>query len=123
MKPIKWAKCTYILTLIFAVQVMLASLARADSLNVTVCTLALYLLTNTQDVKKKHFRMLVFFLAFSFLYDILWQFFHDGAEGQLEGNSAIISFGKWMQLIMVFYKVILLVVYWKASIDFDKMID
>lgn len=84
MRPIKWAKCTYILTVIYTLLVMVASLARADSMNVTVCTLALYFLTNTNDVKNKHFRLLVLALALSLVYDLIYLVMKDGHEGQLE---------------------------------------
>lgn len=81
MRPIKWAKCTYILTVIYTLLVMVASLARADSMNVTVCTLALYFLTNTNDVKNKHFRLLVLALALSLVYDLIYLVMKDGHEG------------------------------------------
>ena len=86
LRPIKWARCTFILTIIFTVMVIISSMARTDSMNVTVCALGIYLLMNTREVKKQSFRMLVVGLCMSLVYDLVWQFMKDGAEGQLEKN-------------------------------------
>jgi hypothetical protein len=84
--PIKWARCTYIATVVYAVLVMIASMARADSLNVTICALALYLLTNTNQMKRRHFRFLIIAIVLSLIYDLIYMLMHESNKsGELEG--------------------------------------
>lgn len=88
MRPIRWARLTFQLTIIYTVLVMISCLARADSLNITVCCLAIYLLKHTGEVTKQSFRSLVVLLLLSLLYDFLWRMLQNEDENNLlEGAS------------------------------------
>ena len=126
LKPIRWAYCTFVLTLIYTVLVLVSSIHRADSLNVTVCSLGIYLLINTENVKKSSFRLLVAALIVSLCYDVAWSLLKDSSEGQFEDKNAphwIIEISKWVQWLLIGFKVVLIFVFWKASIDFAALID
>ena len=94
---IKWARCTYIATVLYAVLVMIASLARADSLNVTICALALYLLTDTSQMKRRHFRFLIIAILLSLIYDIIYMLMHESNKsGELEGApNSLVEIAQW----------------------------
>lgn len=47
MAPFKWSKLTFIFLMIYAVLVILSSMARADQMGVTVCALGINTLLNT----------------------------------------------------------------------------
>ena len=74
VRPIKWASLTFTLTIIYTVLVIMCCMTRADSLNITVCCLAIYLLLYTNDVSKRSFRALVLLTLLSLLYDLIWYF-------------------------------------------------
>lgn len=72
MPPIPWARCTFFLTFLFTLTTCLAHFNKADFVNLTVCSLAIYLLLNADNVKKSSFRMLVGGTILSIAYDLLW---------------------------------------------------
>lgn len=47
---VKWARCTYIMTLIFTLLTCLVNFYKADFINITVCTVAIYLLHHVDRV-------------------------------------------------------------------------
>lgn len=49
VKQIKWARATFILTVIFSIVTCLVNFYKADFLNLTICTVAIYILSNPQD--------------------------------------------------------------------------
>jgi inner membrane protein involved in colicin E2 resistance len=83
MRPVQWAKLTFRLTIIYTVLVMLSCMAKADSLNITVCCLAIYQLMHTSEVTKNSFRGLVLLLLLSLVYDMLWYFMQSEQENSL----------------------------------------
>lgn len=89
-----------------------------------MCALGIYLLTNTNDAKKQHFRLLVAALALSLCYDVAWVFLRDGAESQLEQVSSwVVTAAQWVQVLLMVFKVVMIFVFWKASHDFAALID
>jgi lipopolysaccharide export LptBFGC system permease protein LptF len=46
--------------------------SRPDFINMTVCIVALYMMFNTERISKTKFKMLVFGIIISLLYDIVW---------------------------------------------------
>jgi hypothetical protein len=73
-RPIRWARLCFTATLIYTVLNLLAGLYRADFVNITVCVVAIYLLSNPSEVHKSSFRILVAGTVLSFCYDLLWHF-------------------------------------------------
>lgn len=130
--PIQYAKFTYVMSGIFAVLVCLTSLARADSMNVTVSALSIYLLFNSKDgennkvaAKKseKAFRGLCAGLVVSAIYDIVWHVMRDSAEGQNEMGNIVVEVASWLQVVAVLFKVVMCFVFWKASLGYAAVID
>ena len=74
----KWAKATFVMTLIFLVITLLVNFYKADFLNLTVCTVAIYLLSNAKDVQPRQFRYLVAGTILSLVYDVLWLLLRSG---------------------------------------------
>lgn len=86
-RPIKWARCCFTLTAIYTVLNLLAGLYRADFLNITVCAVAIFLLTNPGEVNKSHFRLLVFGTFVSIVYDGLWHAMQSQSEQEAEDGG------------------------------------
>lgn len=68
----RWSRITFIMTFIFLIITLLIHFYKADFVNLTVCTVAIYLLSNAKDAQPKHFRYLVAGTILSFVYDVLW---------------------------------------------------
>jgi uncharacterized membrane protein len=51
--------------------VLLCSLCRTDSLNITVAVLCLYSVYQPHAIKRRHVRLVILFMLLSFLYDIV----------------------------------------------------
>lgn len=62
----------FTLTIIYTVLNLFAGLYRADFVNITVCAVAIFLLTNPDVVHKTSFRLLVAGTVISLVYDIAW---------------------------------------------------
>ena len=67
------------MTILFTIVTCLVHFYKADFVNLTVCTIAIHLLTNAKDARPEHFRYLVAGTILSFIYDIVWLVmrFHD----------------------------------------------
>ena len=123
----KWSRATFVLTIIFLVITLFIHFYKADFVNLTVCTVAIYLLSNAKDAQPKHFRYLVAGTALSFVYDLLWMILRgqgmmsDDEEGNVEASIRSFSFTMvWIGLVC---KVIMLFVYWMASLKYEDIID
>ena len=124
IRPILWAKLTFKLTIIYTVLVMLSCMAKADSLNITVCCLAIYQLVHTSEVTKNSFRGLVLLLLLSIAYDFIWYLMQSEQENNfIDGTTLIPQVAQWVQFGLLFFKPLMVVVYWKASIDFAAILD
>jgi len=88
----------------------------------TIITVAFYMLNNTDRIKKSTFRNLVFALLFSFFYDLFWffeaysEYTSDKQKDNLE--FSIKKFSATMSLLSMIFRVIVIAVFWKDSIDF-----
>lgn len=121
-----WARLCYWLTGVYTVLNMLGCMYRADFLNVTVCAIAIYLLTSANEIQKKTFRLLVFGTFVSFIYDIVWHFMQsESADAASEAGTGgfLRSFVHWVLLFMMVFKIVMMFVFWKASVDFPALID
>ena len=112
------------MTILFTIMTLLVHFHKADFVNLTVCTLAIYLLDNARDVQPKHFRYLVIGTILSFSYDIIWLLMRSG-DGEEVGDieETIRKFSKWMTIISLIFKVIMVFVFWMASMRFEDIID
>lgn len=99
-------------------------MARADSLNITVCCLAIYLLMHSAEVTKNSFRGLVLLLLLSLVYDLVWYVMQSEEENNLlDGTTFVPQLAHWVHFGLLFFKPIMVLVYWKASIDFAAILD
>ena len=124
----KWSRATFIMTFIFLIVTLLIHFYKADFVNLTVCTVAIYLLSNAKDAQPKHFRYLVAGTIISFVYDILWMILRGSdmsGDDEESGNveAAIRKFSLFMVYIGLVCKFIMTFVYWMASMRFEDIID
>ena len=124
--PINWPRLCFILTGAYTVLNMLACMYRADFLNVTVCAIAIFLLTNANEIQRKTFRLLVAGTFLSFVYDIIWEFMQSeagDAASEAGTGAGLRSFGHWVMTFMMVFKIVMMFVFWKCSVDFASLID
>jgi len=127
-KQPSWAKATYIMTILFLIVTLLIHFYKADFVNLTVVTVAIYLLTNANDAQQKHFRYLVAGTILSFVYDVFWLILRSGelaGDDEEDGGmeASIRKFSLVMVIVGLVFKVIMTFVYWMASMRFEDIID
>lgn len=81
------------------------------------------MLLNLQQVAHNHFRWLVGGLFLSLFYDLLWLCLSRGASNQDYSGleSSIQAFGSLMSLLSFFTRLLMAIVFWKDSLDFDNI--
>lgn len=126
-QPIAWYDLTVAVTWIQLGLIVLCMLKRPCMLGLTVMLLALYVLHFPQVITRKTFRYLVALLAATWVYDFVWFAIIDSssADEDLEdgGNEYKINrFTKFVSWISLLFKLIVVLVYWKDSIDFRSII-
>lgn len=72
LKNVRWARATFVMTILFTIMTCLVHFYKADFVNLTVCAIAIHLLSNAKEAQPKHFRYLVAGTILSFVYDVLW---------------------------------------------------
>lgn len=127
-QPIKWAKCTFILTFVFLFVTILVHFYKADFVNLTVCTLAFLLLSNADKSNKTHFRLLTAGIVVSMAYDVAWFILKseellskDDGDGGVE--ETIRKFSLTMAIISFILKIVMSFVYWMASMNYADILD
>ena len=118
---------TKVLVWIFACLTMLLMFKRPAFVNITVAALALYVLDNPQNISRQTFRGLVLLLVLSWAYDFIWLFFIDASvseEDEEDGGNEykLRRFIRLLSYIALMFKVILVLVFWKDSLDFRNII-
>lgn len=69
---VPWYSLTKLVLGIQTVLTILVLFFRSDFVNLTVCTAAIYMLNNTDRIRKWTFRALVAGIFLSLIYDLLW---------------------------------------------------
>ena len=118
---------TKVLVWIFACLTMLLMLKRPAFVNITVAALAFYVLENPQNISRQTFRGLVLLIVLSWVYDFIWLFFIDASvseEDEEDGGNEykLRRFIRVLSYIALMFKVILVLVFWKDSLDFRNII-
>jgi hypothetical protein len=84
------------------------------------------MLSDYKRLQHKTFRKLILYLPFSFLYDLFWLLFSGGSLGHLEdpesSDHTVKVFSYYMSLVSMFFRVIVIGVFAKASADFRIII-
>lgn len=138
MKEIPWFRWTLNLTFVYTVLTILVCFHRQDFLNVsyicialsclqlTVCTVAIYMLLNLDRVTQYTFRYLVLGIFISIIYDLFW-FSINSMEYEGENKNdvgverRIKLFSFYTSVISFFVRLIMALIYWKDSLDFDNI--
>ena len=127
-KQFKWARATFVMTFIFTIMTCLVHFYKPDFVNLTVCAVAIHLLSNAKDARPEQFRYLVAGTILSFGYDVLWLLLKgpdyagdDEEEGGVE--AAVRRFSLIMTIIALVFKFVMTFVYWMASMRFEDIID
>jgi len=83
---VPWYTLTKVVLGIQTILTVMTLFFRTDFVNLTVCTTAIYMLSNTDKIKKWTFRGLVFGIFISLIYDLLWFFFQEQSNDREDGG-------------------------------------
>ncbi len=102
-------------------------LKRNCFLSITVAALALYVLEFPQSISRQTFRGLVLLLFVSWVYDFVQLFLIDSSaseEDEEDGGNEykLRRFTRLFSYIALIFKVIVVLVFWKDSLDFRNII-
>jgi hypothetical protein len=110
---------------IYFVLTALSMLLRPDFLSVTACALGIYATECPQNIKRSMFRILVIFVVITFVYDIVFLLFiHDSTQEDSESAGMLTNLRRFAYLfvwISFFFRPIVILVMWKVSLDFRKI--
>ena len=112
---------------IFLGLTLLVMLKRPAFLSLTVCALAIYVIDNPMAISRQTFRGLVLLLALSWVYDFIWLFMLDvsaSEEDEEDGGNEykLRRFVRLISYIHLIFKVIVVAIFWKDSLDFRNII-
>jgi hypothetical protein len=102
-------------------------LKRNCFVSLTVATLALYVLEYPENTTRQTFRGFVLLLVLSWVYDFLQLFLIDASaseEDEEDGGNEykLRRFTRLLTYITLVFKVIVVLVFWKDSLDFRNII-
>lgn len=105
---VPWFTLTKVVLGIYTVLTCFSLFFRTDFLNVTVCTSAIYMILNTDKVKKWTFKVLVLGIILSQIYDLVWFLFiqdfnNDSQDGGVE--KAVRRFSLTVSYLSFFFRV------------------
>lgn len=93
----------------------------------TIATLAFYFLENVHMIKRWSFRLLTFGILLSIIFDIIWLVLNQTSwwrsapyDGDLE--KGLRRYSIVMTYISLVFRLIVLLTYWKASVDYNTII-
>ena len=116
------------MTLVFLISTMLVHFYKADFVNLTVVTIAIFLLHNADKFSAGWFRVLVGGIVISIGYDVTWFLLRSGEMSNDEDGDGgvertIRRFSLIMAIISLLLKMIMSVVFWMASINYADVKD
>lgn len=118
----QWGRLAIIMFALWCVSICFVCFYKADFLNLTIGVVGLYLLLDPQTIKFSYLRLLIFSLPLSMVYDVVWlvqktrEYWIESEEGGIA--QVILAF----VYFLIFYKILLIIVMWRASINFKKFI-
>lgn len=82
------------------------------------------MILNTEKIKRWTFRALVLGIFVSLLYDLFWFMMHDVNNDLSDGGlqKSIKNFSLIMSYFSFFFRIIVALVFWKDSLDFNRII-
>ena len=127
VETIPWLRVTEVVVWIFLLLTCIQMLKRNCFLSLTVAALALYVLNNPNTITRQTFRGLVLLIALSWVYDFVSLFLIEGSaseEDEEDGGNEykLRRFVRLFAYISLLFKVIVVLVFWKDSLDFRNII-
>ena len=127
IETIPWLLVTQIVVWIFLGLTMIQMLKRNCILSLTVACVAIYVLEFPAAISRQTFRGLVLLIALSWVYDFLQIFIIDSSaseEDEEDGGNEykLRRFVRLFTWISLFFKLIVVIVFWKDSLDFRNII-
>ena len=106
---------------------LLQMLKRPCMLSLTVCVVAIYVLEYPETIQRNTFRQLVLLIVCSWLYDFVTLFFIESSaadEDEEDGGNEfkLRRFTRMFSYIALLFKLVVVVVFWKDSLDFRNII-
>mmetsp|Transcript_48881 Transcript_48881/g.35983 ORF Transcript_48881/g.35983 Transcript_48881/m.35983 type:complete len:105 (-) Transcript_48881:168-482(-) len=100
---------------------------RPDYINLTICVVALYMLYNTETITKMRFRMLVLGIILTLVFDLFWfaiKHQEYSSESQSDGGleTGIRRTVLILSYLSFFFRLLVAIVFWKDSMDFDNIV-
>jgi hypothetical protein len=104
---VPWYSLTKVVLGIQTILTIMTLFFRTDFVNLTVCTTAIYMLSNTDKIKKWTFRGLVFGIFISLIYDLLWFFFQEQSNDLEDGGvqKSVRNFSLTISYLSFFFRV------------------
>ncbi len=105
---VPWYNLTIFVLAIYSTLTCFVLFYRSDFLNLTICTVGVYMMLNTESIRKWTFRLLVFAIVISMIYDLVWFFIQDlGVEHPDDGGleKKVRSFSLNVSYVSFFFRV------------------
>ena len=83
---VPWFTLTKIVLAIQTILTVFVLFFRTDFVNLTVCAGGIYMIFNTDRIQKWTFRVLVFGIFLSLIYDIIWFYLQDQSNDNADGG-------------------------------------
>ncbi len=101
---VPWFQLTWWVLWVYTLLTVLVMFFRPDFINMTVCTVALYMMFNAEQISKTKFKLLVFGIIISLIYDLFWFFmahseYANEQKNDGSGESGIRKFSLIMSYI------------------------
>ena len=127
IETIPWLLVTKVVVWIFLGLTLIQMLKRNCFLSLTVAAVAIYVLENPASISRQTFRGLVLLIACSWVYDFIQIFIIDSSSSEEDeedgGNEyklrRFVRLFTWISLI---FKLVVVLVFWKDSLDFRNII-
>ena len=126
MTEVPWAELTKAALLVYFGLTMLSMIARPDFLSLVVITLGMFAMECPNYITRRTFRMLVGLSLLTFVYDLVFLIFVRNVEAEdmeFQGMQVNISRFAYLFVWLSFlFRPVVIVLLWKDSRDFRKII-
>ena len=104
---VPWFTLTKIVLTIQTILTVFVLFFRTDFVNLTVCAGGIYMIYNTDRIQKWTFRVLVFGIFLSLIYDIIWFYLQDQSSDNADGGveRSVRNFSLTVSYFSFFFRV------------------
>ena len=123
-----WAKVLEVVLWIYLVLTIVSSLIRPDFMSLTCIALGLMSVGDPYRFGRRSFRLVTAMVATTFVYDLVWLFWLRSTEAETfeDGNSSgmyvIRSIAMISAYISFFFRIIVIAVFWKVSLNYMSIL-